>query len=419
MSAYQTWNYRWLCVALSLGLLTFSPHDAFANARYDRFVKSFWTTAKRAGISRTTYDAAFKGLEPDPDVIKKDAHQPEFVLSAAYYVALTVTDTRIKRGRELLAQYKDALDAIEAKYGVDRHVLVAIWGMETNYGTFMGGKDVIRALSTLAYTGRRQKFGRSELLAALKMLERGHIARDKFVGSWAGAVGYTQLIPTNYLKFAVDFDGDGKRDVWETPADALASAANYLARAGWNRGRTWGYEVELPGKVGTGYAGRKRSRSIARWKALGVRRVGGKEFPRDADRAYLYLPAGRSGPALLLLDNFRVIMRYNAAHKYALSVSHLSDRLRGMGPFVREWPGGVRSLAEDERFELQNLLIAMGYDIGEADGVLGSKTRAAIREFQKRRGLKPQDGFPTPKILEALRAARPPAPKQTEAPPAR
>ena len=406
------------CGALLFGALTAlnSPTADAADARYQRFVKSFWATAKKAGISRATYDAAFEGLEPDPEVVKKDLHQPEFVLSGAYYVALTVTDTRIKRGIELLEKHKAELDAIEEKYGVDRHVLMAIWGMETNFGQFMGGNDVIRALSTLAYRGRRQKFGRSQLLAALKMLERGLIARDKFVGSWAGAVGYTQLIPTNYLKHAVDFDGDGKRDVWETPADALASAANYLARAGWKRGRTWGYEVALPKRVGTGHAGRKRSRSIKRWKALGVKRISGKEFPREGDRAYLYLPGGRNGPALLLLDNFRVTMRYNAAHKYALSVSHLSDRFRGMGPFEREWPGGVRSLLEAERFEVQNLLTAMGYEIGEIDGVLGSKTRKAIRAFQKKKGMKPQDGFPTPKVLEALRAAQPappPAPSPT------
>lgn len=402
-------------LAFALTVLMLWPGAALADARYDRFVKNFWPTAKKAGISRATYDAAFEGLTPDPDVIKKDAHQPEFVLSASYYMALTVTDTRIRIGKEKLEKHREELDGIEKKYGVDRHVLVAIWGMETNFGQFMGGKNIIRALSTLAYTGRRQKFGRRELLAALRMLERGYITPDRIMGSWAGAVGYTQLIPSNYLKFAVDFDGDGKRDVWETPADALASAANYLKRNGWDTGRTWGYEVVLPKKVGRGYEGRKRSRSVKRWMALGVKRVGGKAFPRPADRAYLYRPAGSKGPAFLLLDNFRTIMRYNAAHKYAMSIAHLSDRFRGMGPFERPWPDGVRSLDEAERFEVQNTLIALGHEIGEVDGVLGSKTRAAIRKFQKKTGMKPQDGFPTPKVLEALRAARPaPAPKPVE-----
>jgi membrane-bound lytic murein transglycosylase B len=404
----------WAAAAVFAGL----AGAAMADARYDRFVKSFWPTAKRAGISRATYDSAFAGLTPDPEVIEKDAYQPEFILSASYYLALTVTDTRIRIGKEKLAQHEEALDAIEKRYGVDRHVLVAIWGMETNFGQFMGDKNIIRALSTLAYTGRRKKFGRTQLLAALKMLERGYITPDKIMGSWAGAAGYTQLIPSNYLKFAVDFDGDGKRDVWETPADALASTANYLARAGWTPGHTWGYEVVLPGRVGIGYAGRRRSRSLKRWMALGVKRVKDQEFPRPGDRAYLYLPAGRKGPTFLLLDNFRVIMRYNAAHKYAMAVAHLSDRLRGLGPFERPWPDGVRALEEAERFELQKLLVALGYEIGKVDGVLGSKTRAAIREFQKKNKMKPNDGFPTPKVLEALRAEAPApqAEKQPETP---
>lgn len=378
--------------------------DAFASeARYRQFVKNFWATARKAGISRSVYDKAFEGLTPDPEVIRKNAHQPEFTLSGAYYHVLTVTDTRIVTGKEMLEKHKDVLEKIEKKYGVDKHVLLAVWGMETNFGTFMGGHDIIRALSTLAYMGRRQKFGRSQLLAALKMMQRGYAARDELMGSWAGAVGYTQLIPTNFLKFAVDFDGDGRRDLWKSPADALASTANYLARAKWIEGRTWGYEVVLPKKVSARLSGRRNSRSLKRWMALGVKRVNDQQFPRSADRAYLYLPDGRKGPVFLLLDNFRVIMRYNASHKYAMSVAHLSDRVAGMGPFVTPWTDGVRALTESERFEIQNLLIARGQEIGEADGILGSKTRAAIRAVQKENRLKPQDGFPTPKVLEFLR----------------
>jgi len=379
--------------------------DAFASeARYRQFVKKFWGTARKAGISRSVYDKAFEGLTPDPEVIRKDAHQPEFTLTSAYYHVLTVTDTRIATGREMLKKYKDVLKKIEKKYGVDRHVLLAVWGMETNFGTFMGGHDIIRALSTLAYTGRRQKFGRIQLLAALKIMQRGYATRDELTGSWAGAVGYTQLIPTNYLKYAVDFDGDGRRDLWKSPADALASTANYLARAKWIRGRTWGYEVAVPKKISTRLSGRRNARSIKRWMALGVKRVNDQQFPRSGDRAYLYFPDGRTGPVFLLLDNFRVIMRYNASHKYAMSVAHLSDRFRGMGPFVTPWRDGVRALTESERLDIQNLLIARGHEIGKADGVLGSKTRAAIRVVQKENRLKPQDGFPTPKILEFLRS---------------
>lgn len=416
-----------LALAARLLLLAFfclaaAPAGA-DEARYRQFVNGFRATALKAGISPETYEAAFKGLTPDPEVIEKDRHQPEFTLDASQYVALTVTDTRVRIGREKLAKLDATLDAIEKEYGVDRHVLLAIWGMETNFGAFMGGHNVIRALSTLAYTGGRRDFGRRQLLAALKMIERGHATPEGLVGSWAGAVGYTQLIPTNFLKYAVDFDGDGRKDLWNSPADALASAANYLDKAGWDRGHAWGYEVSLPKGVGRGYEGRRRSRSLARWEKLGVKRVKGQDYPRPGDRAYLYLPMGTKGPAFLLLDNFRTIMRYNNAHTYALSVSHLSDLIRGGGRFVTPWPDGVRALDEPERFEMQNLLIALGYDIGKVDGVLGSKTRAALRAYLKKKGEKNPDGFPTPKVLEMLRAdapavsaKEPPAKKEPQEP---
>jgi membrane-bound lytic murein transglycosylase B len=378
--------------------------SASAETRYERFVRTFWASAKKAGVSRATYDKAFAGLTPDPEVLKKNAYQPEFKIPPAHYVILAVTDTRIRVGKEMLAKYKSELDAIEKQYGVDRHVLLAIWGMETNFGTFMGKMNVIRSLSTLAYKGRRAKFGRGELIAALRMMERGVVPEGPMMGSWAGAMGHTQLIPTNYLKFAVDFNGDGKRDIWNTPVEALASTANFLSRQNWKPGKTWGYEVKLPARVGKGYAGRRRSRSLAKWTKLGVKRVRGEDYPRPGDKAYLYLPEGVKGPAFLLINNFRVIMRYNAAHTYALSVAHLASRISGAPAFATPWPGGVRALTEEERFEIQRLLIARGNKIGDIDGVLGSKTRAAIRVLQKEKGLK-VDGFPTPKILELLRAS--------------
>ena len=392
-----------MAAALLGGGAALPAGPAGADARYERFVKSFWASARKAGVSRKTYDKAFAGLTPDPEVVRKNAYQPEFKFPASHYLILAVTDTRIRLGKERAKEYKTELDAIEKRWGVDRYVLLAIWGMETNYGAFMGKMNVIRSLSTLAYKGRRAKFGRTQLIAALRMMERGVVPEGPMLGSWAGAMGHTQFIPVNYLKYAVDFDGDGKRDIWNTPPEALASTANYLSRQKWRTGKTWGYEVKLPGKVGKGYAGRRRSRALAKWAALGVKRVNGGEFPRLSDRAYLYLPEGRKGPAFLLIRNFRVIMTYNAAHKYALSVGHLADRIRGAPAFATPWPNGVRALTEEERFEIQRLLIARGGRIGGIDGVLGSKTRAAIRELQKDKGLK-ADGFPTPKILELLRA---------------
>ena len=392
-----------MAVLLLGGGAALSAGPANAQTRYERFVKSFWGSARKAGVSRKTYDRAFAGLTPDPVVVRKNAYQPEFKLPPSQYLVAAVTDTRIELGKERAKEYKSELDAIEKRWGVDRYVLLAIWGMETNFGTFMGKMNVIRSLSTLAYKGRRAKFGRTQLIAALRMMERGVVPDGPMLGSWAGAMGHTQLIPVNYLKFAVDFDGDGKRDIWNTPPEALASTANFLGRQKWARGKTWGYEVKLPGRVGKGYSGRRRSRSLAKWATLGVKRVKGGKFPRPGDRAYLYLPMGAKGPAFLLLDNFRVIMRYNAAHTYALSVGHLADRIRGGSAFAVPWPDGARALSEEERFEIQRGLIARGYEIGDVDGILGSKTRAAIRVLQKDKGLK-VDGFPTPKILEILRA---------------
>ncbi len=392
------------CAALGLTAGAMLPAgEASADARYNKFVRDFWASARKAGVSRKTYDAAFAGLSPDPVVLEKNAFQPEFKMPPSQYVIAAVTDTRVKIGREMLEKYKTELDQIEKRWGVDRHVLLAIWGMETNFGTFMGSMNVIRSLSTLAYKGRRARFGRSELIAALRMMERGVVPEGPMMGSWAGAMGHTQLLPSNYLRFSVDFDGNGKRDIWNTPHEALASTANFLSRHKWSPGKTWGYEVKLPARVGTGYAGRKRSRSLGKWAALGVKRVNGGGFPRAGDRAYLYLPMGRNGPAFLLLNNFRVIMRYNAAHTYALSVGHLADRIRGGDVFVTGWPDGARALTEDERYEIQRLLTIRGHDLGVLDGILGSKTRAAIRAMQKEKGLK-VDGFPTPKIIKILRA---------------
>ena len=394
----------WLIVALAIGMLCIAPIE-WAEARdagFKRFVDRFWSTARKSGISRKTYRKAFKDVEPDPEVWEKDAHQPEFKMPVSQYIALGVSDTRIELGAKKLVEMKDLLDDIERKYGVDRYVLIAIWGMETNYGKFMGDKYVIQSLATLGYKGRRTKFGRKQLIQALRILARGDTTPDKMTGSWAGAMGHTQFIPTTYMGSAVDYDGDGKRDIWNTVADALASSANYLKRSKWQFGQTWGYEVDLPKRFNTRVASLKVVKSVAQWKKLGIRRSGEKDFPRKGDRASLFLPAGAKGPAFLVLQNFRSIMRYNAATKYALAVGHLSDRIRGYPPFKRDWPDGVRPLDSDQRRELQKLLISKGHAIGDVDGVIGSKTREAVRAIQKEKGLR-ADGFPSLKLLEAMR----------------
>ncbi len=371
-------------------------------AAYRKFIKEFRAVARSHGIPESLYDRAFRGLTANPEVIERNNRQPEFVLPPSHYMALVVTDTRVREGRRKLAEHAADLDAIERRYGVDRHVLVAIWGMETLYGTLRGKLNVIRSLSTLGYKGRRAKFGRNQLLAALKILKAGDITLDRMTGSWAGAMGHTQFIPTSYAAYAVDFTGDGRRDIWDTPQDALASTANYLRRNNWVSGRPWGHEVILPGRFDAGLAGRKHERAIRRWQRLGLRRPGGGALPYRDDRAYLYLPAGPDGPAFLLRRNFRSIMRYNPAHKYALAVGVLAHRLRGEGRTLA-WPDGIGPIAEPERKELQRLLASRGYDIGEVDGIIGPKTRAAVRDYQRKRQRR-VDGFPRPKLLELLRA---------------
>ena len=391
------------------GMLAGSPAHASPvqplatdQAAYRKFVKEFRAVARRHGIPETLYDRAFRGLTANPEVIERNNRQPEFVLPPSHYMALVVTDTRVREGRRKLAEHAADLDAIERRYGVDRHVLVAVWGMETLYGTLRGKLNVIRSLSTLGYKGRRARFGRNQLLAALKILKAGDITLERMTGSWAGAMGHTQFIPTSYAAYAVDFTGDGRRDIWDTPQDALASTANYLRRNGWVSGRPWGHEVMLPGRFDAGLAGRKHERAVRRWQRLGLRRPGGGALPYPDDRAYLYLPAGPHGPAFLLRRNFRSIMRYNPAHKYALAVGVLADRLRGEERTL-VWPDGIAPIAEPERKELQRLLASRGYDIGEVDGIIGPKTRAAVRVYQREKQRR-VDGFPRPELLELLRA---------------
>lgn len=372
------------------------------HAVYRNFIKEFRTVARSQGIPGPLYDRAFHGLTPDPEVIERNNRQPEFTLPTSHYMTLAVTDTRIRGGRRKLSEHAVELDEIERRYGVDRHVLVAIWGMETQYGTLRGKRNVIRSLSTLGYKGRRTKFGRNQLLEALKILKSGDIALNHMTGSWAGAMGHTQFIPTSYTAYAVDFTGDGRRDIWNSPLDALASTANYLKRNDWIPRQPWGHEVFLPKDFDVALAGRKHEKTIGQWQRFGLRSSNGITVRHPGARAHLYLPAGRKGPAFLLRRNFRSIMRYNPTHKYALAVGHLAERLRGRGRSLA-WPDGITPIPESERKELQRLLIIRGYDVGEADGIIGPKTRAAVRGYQRNEQL-PVDGFPRPELLERLRA---------------
>ncbi len=371
---------------------------------FDRFVAEVWPSAKKAGVSRSTFKRAFKGVAPDPEVLEKAEYQPEFTKPIWEYLASAVSPKRIENGRKMLQKYRSVLSRLEAAYGVDRHVILAIWGMETSYGSFLGKRNVIRSLATLGYTGPRRKFGRTQLIAALTILQNGDTSPDRMKGSWAGAMGHTQFIPTTYLAHAVDYDGDGRRDIWGTIPDALASTANYLKFSKWRPGETWGYEVDLPKGFNYASASRRTVKTLAQWQALGVKRVRGKTFPRPADRASIILPAGAHGPAFAVLNNFRSILRYNNATAYALAVGHLADRIRdhNFRGFAKPWPAEYRPLSRSQRVELQTLLASRGFLKGEADGVIGSGTRKAVRSYQKAQGLI-VDGYPSVKLLDHLR----------------
>jgi membrane-bound lytic murein transglycosylase B len=336
-------------------------------------------------------------------VIEKARYQPEFTAPVWSYFDNRVNERSITTGREMARQWKPWLDRIEQQYGVDRNALLAIWSMESNYGAILSNesamRNVVRSLATLAYADqRRAGFFRKQLLAALEILQTGDIDVGHLTGSWAGAMGHTQFIPTSYQAYAVDMNRDGRRDIWNTVPDALASAANLLARNGWQAGKTWGYEVVLP-------AGRKfpaGSMTLDQWAAIGVVRANGKAFPRGSDRAELKVPDGREGPAFLMTKNFFVLKRYNNADTYALAVGLLADEIAGYGGLVRDWNRPFTRLNSTETEELQRRLSALGYYDGEIDGKIGEGSRTAIMAFQAALGLT-QDGHPSKEVLSTLR----------------
>jgi len=373
-----------------------------AAAEFGNCLASLWPEAERRGIGRAAFERATAGLTPDLSIMDLLDAQPEFTKSPWDYLDLLVSDERIARGRELLTQYAATFAAVERRYGVSRTILAAIWGVESNYGTKGGDRSVIRSTATLACVGRRRDYFREEFLSALEILDRGDVRPDRLIGSWAGAFGPTQFMPTTFKRYAVDFDGDGRRDLVDSVPDFLASTANNLKTDGWASGEVWGYEVALPANFNYLLADHSRQMTIGQWKAMGLRRADDKPFKRSADRAYLLLPAGARGPAFLMLENFRVIMKYNPAEAYALAIGHLADRLRGGGPLLQTWPRDERVLTVAERYELQQLLARRGFDVGEPDGRLGPRTRIAIRNFQVATGQIP-DGFASSFVLDRLR----------------
>lgn len=376
------------------------PNAPLAAISFEDWRENFRREALAGGIQPLVFDRAFVGVTPDPGVIAADRSQPEFTRPVWEYLEGTLAEQRVRSGQTLLKQHAELLERIEARYGVDRQALVAIWGVESNFGQVMGNKSVIRSLATLAFEGRRPQFAHDQLLAALSILQNGDVRPERMIGSWAGAMGQTQFIPTTYHTHAVDFDGDGRRDIWDSTADALASTAHYLQASGWRRGQPWGFEVRLPPGFDYIQADMATRKSLHEWRQLGL------SLPvtsiQDGEQASLLLPAGHRGPAFLVLDNFRSVLKYNNSTSYALAIGLLAERFQNRGQIVAAWPRGDTPLSRSERIELQNLLASNGFDPGSADGIIGANTRKALRSFQQRLGW-PADGYPTSELLEALR----------------
>lgn len=380
-----------------------APMRAEPNPAFDAWTAAFRPRALAAGIRPEVLEPALSQAGFLPDVIARDRRQAEFTRTLEDYLRIAASDERIAAGRAAFSRHGATLRAIEDRFGVDAHVVTAIWGLESRYGTERGDIPVISATATLAFEGRRGPFFESQLLAALRILQRGDTSVQNLRGSWAGAMGHTQFIPTTFQDYAVDFTGDGRRDIWsEDPTDGLASAANYLARMGWQRGQPWGIEVRLPQGLDTSVAGRSNMRPVSDWSARGLRDMDGRALPALGEGA-LILPDGPLGPAFVIFRNFNVILRYNNSEFYGIGIGHLSDRLRGGGPIRGNFQPDRNGLRMPERQEIQRLLTARGFDTQGADGVFGPNSQAALRAWQRTRGL-PETGEPSQAVLAALRA---------------
>ncbi|MBW8639150.1 lytic murein transglycosylase [Hoeflea sp. WL0058] len=394
-----------LALILCAIFLLLAPDIAKADAGFQRWIRDFYPVAAKSGISKKTYNQAFAGVTtPDPEVLRKARYQPEFKQDTWSYIDSRVHDESVRNGQAFARKYNRTLSEIERRYGVDRSVLLAIWSMESSYGNVFNYPErlhyVPRALATLAYADpKRAKFARSQLIAALKILQSGDIRREHLSGSWAGAMGHTQFIPTSYQAFAVDFDGDGRRDIWNSIPDALATAANLLKKNGWRTGLTWGYEVKAP-RGASKYEGTQRT--LSQWAKLGFKRPDGRPFPRPGENAVLKMPAGTSGPAFLMIRNFFIIKTYNNSDSYALGVGLLADRIAGYDGLKQHWQPPKGALSMDERREIQVHLKKLGYYDGEIDGNIGSGSQQAIKDYQSRLGLT-ADGVPSQNLLKTLR----------------
>ncbi len=390
---------------LLLATRVLCPPDLAADTQFQQWIHDFYPVAAKNGIRQKTYSAAFKGVnQPDSAVLKKAAYQPEFTTAIWDYLDARVNPLSIQRGNEMAKHHAGTLAAVEARFGVPQSVLLAIWSMESNFGAIFNKPERLHyvplALATLAYADRkRTKFARTQLIGALQILQSEAITTKDFLGSWAGAMGHTQFIPTSYLAYGVDMEGNGRCDIWNSVPDALATAASLLQQNGWRPGKTWGYEVTAPPGV-LQYKG--QTKTLAQWSQLGFARPKGKRFPRPDDKAELKILAGSEGPAFLMLKNFFIFKRYNNSDAYALAVGLLADQIAGFNAMVQPWPRPKGALTINEKFELQQHLKRNGYYDGEIDGNIGAGSRKAIHNFQRYKGM-PADGMPNQEVLKILR----------------
>ncbi len=386
-----------LWLAMTAFLLLLYP----AQAQFASCVEQLRIQAETQGIPTAVFDRVMRGVEPDPKIVELSEAQPEFVTPIWDYLASLVDAEKISDGRQMLHKYDRVLRAAEKQFGVDRHIVLAVWGVESDYGRLAGRYDLPQSLSTLACTApRRRDYFRSEFMAALKIVARGDLAPEKLRGSWAGAFGHTQFMPSTYLRLAVDGDGDGHANLVDSIPDALYSTANFLRNGGWQPNAIWGYEVSVPARY-AGPSGRTNKKPLKQWTKLGVKRLDGKAL-HGPGPAGLVLPAGADGPAFLVFKNYDAIFSYNGATSYALAIALLSEQVKGHGGIRARWPTDDPGLSRAEKRELQRLLIARGYDVGEPDGAIGAKTRAAVADVQRRSNLT-DDGRPGQKVLAILR----------------
>jgi membrane-bound lytic murein transglycosylase B len=381
-----------LTIALAfLGAPAHAQEQSFA-----AFQAALWPDAQAKGITRATFDLALQGVTPDSRVIAATKRQPEYGKPVGAYVNDIVSQGRITRGQAKAKEWSKTFDAVEKKFAVERWVLLALWGMETDYGVAKDKWDVFRSLATLGYVKYRHPYFRNELLVAMRIMQDGHFGRDQMVSSWAGAMGQTQFMPSNVVDYAIDFSGDGKSDIWNNVPDVLGSTGNYLHKWKWQHGLPWGFEVSVP----TGFDTMKSHAGYADWTKFGVRRVDGKPFPSTGD-GILFFPSGAKGPAFIVTENYPVLMEYNNSDAYAISVGHLADRMQGGQPIKAAWPTDDHPLTRDARVALQKRLAALGYKVNEFEGHVDFDLRDNIRAEQKKFGMLP-DGNPTTALLEKL-----------------